>query len=321
MSVEQDREEQIQKLKEKAAEQEQLICEQKLYIERLEKENLNLSESFDTISNSTCWKITKPVRVTLDVIKWMTRPHNEKHFVRKRLDSLRKNGLRLTMREIINESSFPEDHACLTEQELFSEQELAEQRMYHFPQKIKFSIVVPLYNTPETFLRAMIESVLAQTYADWELCMADGSDGEHGDVERVCRKYAKKDRRIRYRKLEKNLGISGNTNACLEMAQGDYIGLFDHDDLLHPAALYEVMRAIEKTGADFICSRSFARYSSVVQRILAGLPTATIPSGMSWVTVLFAPIITSLPIVTPGKITDSAPIKTLSPIVTLPIFV
>ena len=71
-------------------------------------------------------------------------------------------------------------------------------------------------------------------------------------MERICRQYAKKDSRIKYKKLEKNLGISGNTNACLEMASGDYIGLFDHDDLLHPAALYEVMRAICEQGADFI---------------------------------------------------------------------
>lgn len=98
----------------------------------------------------------------------------------------------------------------------------------------------------------MIESVRAQTYADWELCMADGSDAKHGEVERVCREYAEKDSRIRYRSLEENRGISGNTNACLEMVTGDYIGLFDHDDLLHPAALHEVMRAIEDTGADFI---------------------------------------------------------------------
>ena len=71
-------------------------------------------------------------------------------------------------------------------------------------------------------------------------------------MEKICRQYAKKDSRIKYKKLEKNLGISGNTNACLEMASGDYIGLFDHDDLLHPAALYEVMRAICEQDADFI---------------------------------------------------------------------
>ena len=98
----------------------------------------------------------------------------------------------------------------------------------------------------------MIQSVIDQTYANWELCLADGSDVEHGSVEKICRQYTKKESRIKYKKLEKNLGISGNTNACLEMVSGDYIGLFDHDDLLHPAALYEVMRAICEQGADFI---------------------------------------------------------------------
>ena len=82
--------------------------------------------------------------------------------------------------------------------------------------------------------------------------MADGSDAAHDSVEKICRQYMRKDPRIKYRRLEQNLGISGNTNACLEMAAGDYIGLFDHDDLLHPAALHEVMRAICEQDADFI---------------------------------------------------------------------
>lgn len=82
--------------------------------------------------------------------------------------------------------------------------------------------------------------------------MADGSDEAHRSVEKICRQYMRRDQRIKYKKLEKNLGISGNTNACLDMATGEYIGLFDHDDLLHPAALYEVMRAICEQNADFI---------------------------------------------------------------------
>ena len=98
----------------------------------------------------------------------------------------------------------------------------------------------------------MIESVIAQTYGDWELCMADGSDEEHSYVGDICREYSKKDSRILYKKLDKNLGISANTNACLDMATGDYIALLDHDDLLHPAALYEVMRAICDKNADFV---------------------------------------------------------------------
>ncbi len=121
-----------------------------------------------------------------------------------------------------------------------------------FSKDIKFSILVPLYNTPKTFLEEMIKSVQNQTYKNWQLCLTDGSDGENAHVEKLCREYAKKDKRISYKKLEKNLGISENTNACLQMATGDYIALFDHDDLLHPSALFEVMQAICNNNADFI---------------------------------------------------------------------
>lgn len=113
-----------------------------------------------------------------------------------------------------------------------------------------FSLLVPLYNTPERFLREMLNSVLGQVYTRWQLCLADGSDG--GEAERVCREYAARDVRIVYRRLERNLGIAANTNACLEMAEGEYIALFDHDDLLHPHALYYAAQAIQRQGADFV---------------------------------------------------------------------
>lgn len=135
---------------------------------------------------------------------------------------------------------------------LYSKKQLNQQRKYRFSDERTFSIVVPLYNTPPQFLKEMIQSVIDQTYGKWELCMADGSDESHRDVEEICLAYAQQDTRIRYKKLEANRGISGNTNACLDMATGDYIGLFDHDDLLHPAALFEVMRTIHETGADFV---------------------------------------------------------------------
>ena len=134
----------------------------------------------------------------------------------------------------------------------YTDADYAAQRSAVFSKAVKFSILVPLYNTPDAFLREMIASVRAQTYPLWELCLADGSDAEHSDVERTACALASEDARIRYRRLEKNLGISGNTNACIEMATGDYIALFDHDDLLHPSALYEMMCAICREDADFV---------------------------------------------------------------------
>lgn len=130
--------------------------------------------------------------------------------------------------------------------------EVEREKRTRFPRDIKISVLVPLYNTPEKFLRAMIKSVRKQTYSNWELCLADGSDADHGKVGTICRRFALRDRRIRYKKLDKNLGISGNTNACLDLSTGEYIALFDHDDLLHPSALHEVMKAICEKDADFV---------------------------------------------------------------------
>ena len=126
-----------------------------------------------------------------------------------------------------------------------------------FDNPVKISILVPLYNTPEPFLREMIESVLYQTYKNWELCLADGSDSEHGYVEKVVKEYMDEDNkkgssRILYKRLIKNEGISGNTNQCLTMATGEYIGLFDHDDILHPSVLFEYLKAINEKQADYI---------------------------------------------------------------------
>ena len=129
---------------------------------------------------------------------------------------------------------------------------LAAQRAEGFEGAVKISVLVPLYNTPERFLREMIGSVQAQTYERWELCLADGSDAAHGDVETICRQYAAQDGRIVYQKLEKNLGFAGNTNACITLATGDYLCLLDHDDLLHPFALRAVAQAIRDQNADFI---------------------------------------------------------------------
>ena len=132
-----------------------------------------------------------------------------------------------------------------------SEEELARQRKKKWKNPVVISVLVPAYRTPEVFLKQMMESVLFQTYPYLELCIADGS-GTDDSVENVVKEYQKKDPRVRYRRLEKNEGIAGNTNAAIEMASGDYLALFDHDDLLSPNALFEVASAIEKEKADVI---------------------------------------------------------------------
>ena len=128
------------------------------------------------------------------------------------------------------------------------EAELGKQRRHHFEYSPLISVAVPAYRTLEKFLVQMIDSLLAQTYGNWELCIANGSP-EDGAMKKVLEEYTKKDSRIRVSELTENKGIAGNTNAALEMAQGEFVGLLDHDDLLAPNALYEIALALGKDRA------------------------------------------------------------------------
>jgi len=112
-------------------------------------------------------------------------------------------------------------------------------------QDILFSVVVPTYNTPERYLRPLIESFQAQTYPKWEVCLIDGST-DPAAAERI-RAAAATDSRFTYVPLGKNLGISGNTNEGLRHVSGDFIGFVDHDDTLAPGALAEMRHAVALT--------------------------------------------------------------------------
>ncbi|MCD8067773.1 MAG: glycosyltransferase [Lachnospiraceae bacterium] len=124
-----------------------------------------------------------------------------------------------------------------------SEEELYSQRLNQNISQILFSILVPVYQTPENYFREMISSVRAQTYGNWELILADASPSDQ--LRGVAESFH--DPRIRYKKLEENKGISANTNEALSQAAGAYIGLLDHDDVLAPDALFEMARAIEES--------------------------------------------------------------------------
>lgn len=126
-----------------------------------------------------------------------------------------------------------------------SEEELERQRKERFDYEPKLSIVIPVYRTPERYLQEMLESIRSQTYKNWEVCVADGSPrGE--SRERVLKRFADQDTRFKYVILGENKGISGNTNAAMEMAQGDFIVLADHDDTLTPDALYWCVKAMNE---------------------------------------------------------------------------
>ena len=135
-----------------------------------------------------------------------------------------------------------------------SDEALAQQRESagDFAQQPTFSIVIPVYATPEKFLRRMLDSIREQTYPKFEVCLVDATpyakiqhDPAQGRTpQEVLAEYAAADSRFRYETLAENLGIAENTNAAIRMATGDFIVLADHDDELEPQALYECVRAI-----------------------------------------------------------------------------
>ncbi len=236
--------------------QQRTIDELREYAANLEERNTKLESDFQEISNAYFWRLTGPARHFLIAFrkafgiqrkkrKAPADPHallmesfsdtGTKLFSRKELEnqrrafSLRTHGLRGLI--------FPSSEAGSPDP---------------FQKHVLISLVVPLYNTPAVFLREMIRSVQHQTYPFWELCLVDASDQDHPEVERICRRLSGKDHRIKYRRLKKNGGISANSNVGLENSGGEYIALLDHDDILHPAALYEAVNAIVKHHADFI---------------------------------------------------------------------
>ncbi len=200
----------------------------------------DLQGKLDHIKNSAVWKASAPAR---DVYHFLQRTKDRvgnygspKGIARKVRSKMIERKARLQH----GSASFPTPEERKVQEETI------------FPKNITISVLVPLYNTPQKFLTEMIGSMQAQTYRKWELCLADGSDDAHGEVGTYCQALAAQDPRIKYMKLAKNEGISGNTNECLKMATGEYIGLFDHDDVLHPSVLFEYMKKICEEDADYL---------------------------------------------------------------------
>lgn len=210
---------------------------------KLSDANVTISDlefKLDRIKNNPMWKISKPFRCTMHVIirtkDRIKRLGSPRGIWRK----LQQKRAEKRARYLHGTQSFPD-----AQRRQFEES-------YEFSKDVTFSILVPLYNTPKDFLVQMIDSVCTQTYQKWELCLADGSDAAHSYVGTLCNEYANKDSRINYHKLSENKGISGNTNECYTQAHGNYIGLFDHDDILHPSVLFEYMKVICEQDADYI---------------------------------------------------------------------
>jgi len=172
-------------------------------------------------------------------------------FIVSVLRSIKKQGFIKTFREFIGgmrQQKVPlQYYVALTNSEKRSQSKMI------FYKKVKISIITSLFNPPKQYLLDMIESITEQTYSNWELCLADGSNND-SETRQLCEDFAKKDSRIKYLKVADNAGLSERLNEAIKMSSGDFLGHLHQSDVLHPSCLYEVMKAICDEGADFIYS-------------------------------------------------------------------
>lgn len=207
----------------------------------LEAQKDDLQFKLDRIKNNKLWKASAPLRKTM-------------HFCIRQKDRIKNCG---SVKGVLHKIAYKKNEKEAMKQfgtKSFPDEARAKaERETVFPRMPKISILVPLWNNEPEFQKEMLDSVMNQTYQNWELCLADGSDDAHSYMGEISKEYAARSNgRIVYKKLEKNEGISGNTNACLAMATGEFIGLLDQDDILHPSTLYEYVKAINEKDADYI---------------------------------------------------------------------
>lgn len=207
----------------------------------LEAQKDDLQFKLDRIKNNKLWKASAPLRKTM-------------HFCIRQKDRVKNCGsVKGVLHKIAYKKNEKEAMKQFGTKSFPDEARAKEERETVFPRMPKISILVPLWNNEPEFQKEMLDSVMNQTYQNWELCLADGSDDAHSYMGEISKEYAARSNgRIVYKKLEKNEGISGNTNACLAMATGEFIGLLDQDDILHPSTLYEYVKAINEKDADYI---------------------------------------------------------------------
>ena len=196
-------------------------------------------------------KTRKVLRASAHILKGF-KPNN----VSTVIYYLKKDGIKKTARKVkgivFGEAQYDDEnkiYQALIKHNEPTKAQLEEQRKAKFKIEPKISILVPMYNTPYKFFKELVDCLINQTYSNWELCLADGSPERNEKLESIY----KKDPRIKYKFIGKNKGIAGNTNECIKLATGDFIALFDHDDLLPVFSLYEIVKCInENPDVEFI---------------------------------------------------------------------
>ena len=212
-----------------------------------------LNAEIRELHSSTSWKLTRPLRSAVGKIRRSRQILNQLPQAVKRhggllptaktaVRVLRQRGMRGVKDKLFAAAGYPDWIKRYDTPDKAARLRI-EKRIASLPLRPKISILMPVYDTQEKWLRAAIDSVIEQSYPDWELCIADdASPSPH--VRTVLKDYAAKDPRIKTVFRTTNGHISNASNSALELATGDYVALLDHDDLLSKDALFHIVAEI-----------------------------------------------------------------------------
>lgn len=172
--------------------------------------------------------------------------NESKQNLKKSYRYLRENGFAAFCSKVFNhlkKKDRPIEYSEWIKHNFVTKDQLELQKKTAFDYEPLISVVVPLYKTPKAFLKALVDSLKVQSYSNWELVLSDGS-GEKSPIADILKKMADDDRRIKVIAADKQYRIVENTNRAIENANGEFIAFADHDDLLAPDALFEVVKAL-----------------------------------------------------------------------------
>lgn len=214
-------------------------------VTELEAKTIKADKSLKALESSLSWKITAPFRFLtrrlFEPARGRAIPATQSDKAEKILEKLHSGELRK-----LDKRSF-----IYTKGQISKEEKERESAVV-FTCRPKISILTPLFNTDPALLTDMLFSVTEQTYDNWELCLADASDGNHAYVGAIIDFFLNKDSRIKYVKLAENGGPSRNSNEAAKLASGEFYALLGQGDVLHPAALFKAAEAIDNNHAEFI---------------------------------------------------------------------